>query len=174
MIAYKFLCEGAVGRFSETHWPTPEGNRPAPWLETEGALDTCVNGIHACPVQALAYWFDDELWRIELEGEIVEEGTVLVARRGRLLTRVEGWPAVSRAFAEDCAERARQLAAGGQDERLAELVGDAEYHAARAAEPRHAVVAAYCAAVAADTLEPGSFDTERTRQSRRLAQLLAL
>jgi hypothetical protein len=99
---------------------------------------------------------------------------VLVARRGRLVARVKGWPAVSRAFAEDSAERARRLPPGEPDERVTELVGDVEYHASRAVVPRHAVVAAYCAAVAADTAERGSFDEERRRQSRRLAQLLGL
>lgn len=172
MIAYKFLCEGAVGRFSKLRWPTPDGERPGAWLEAAGALEACVSGVHACRAEALAYWFDDELWRIELDGEIVDEGTVLVARRGRLVARVDGWPPVSSAFAEDCAARAMQLV--GKDDRIAELAGDAEYHAARAEAPRHAVVAAYCAAVAADAAEPGSFDTERARQGRRLAELLAL
>jgi hypothetical protein len=169
MIAYKFLCEGAVGRFSEARWPAPGA-----WLEAEGTLEPCANGVHACPLEALAYWFDDELWAVELDGEILDEETVLVARRGRLVERIDRWPAVSRAFADDCAARARELAAGHEDERVMELVGDAQYHADRADTPRHAVVAAYCAAVAADTMRPGSFDDERAWQSRRLAERLGL
>lgn len=170
MIAYKFLREGSVGPFSEAHWPSP-----GEWLEAVGLLETCVNGIHACSVDALAYWFDDELWQVELDGDTVDEGTVLVARRGRLLDRVAGWPAVSRAFADHCAQRTRERAgAVPTDARLGELVSDAEYHAARSDSPRHAVVAAYCAAVAANTLQPDSFDDERAWQSRRLAELLGL
>jgi hypothetical protein len=169
VIAYKFLCEGAVGRFSETRWPPP-----CEWLEADGALETCSNGIHACPLEALAYWFDDELWVVELDGEIIDEGTALVARRGRLLERVDRWPAVSRAFAADCVARALELARDQEDERVAELVGDAAHHAGLAEAPRHAVVAAYCAAVAADTLQPGSFDVERGWQSFRLASHVGL
>jgi hypothetical protein len=170
MIAYKFLREGSVGRFSEARWPTP-----GEWLEAKGPLETCVNGIHACSTQALAYWFDDELWQVELDGDIIDEGTVLVARRGRLIDRIEAWPSVSRSFAEACANRARERAGAEPTEaRLAELVGDAEYHAARSHRPRHAVVAAYCAAVAANTLQTDSFDEERAWQSRQLARLLGL
>ncbi|HXF97980.1 MAG TPA: hypothetical protein VNJ46_05135, partial [Gaiellaceae bacterium] len=125
VIAYKFLREGAVGPFSGVRWPAPAGGRPGAWLEAEGALETCVAGVHACPPGALAYWFDEELWRVELAGEVLDEGTVLVARRGRLLERVAGWPAVARDFAEDCRERALGRAAAGQlaDPRVGELLG---------------------------------------------------
>ena len=169
MIAYKFLREGSVGRFSEARWPTP-----GEWLEADGPLETCVNGIHACTAETLAYWFDDELWQVELDGDTIDEGTVLVARRGRLLHRVTAWPTVSRSFAEHCAKRARERAGLEPTDALEELVTDAEYHAARSDTPRHAVVAAYCAAVAANTLKPDSFDEERAWQSRQLAGLLGL
>jgi hypothetical protein len=170
VIAYKFLREGSVGRFSEARWPAA-----GEWLEADGPLETCVNGIHACSVEALAYWFDDELWQVELDGDTIHENTVLVARRGRLLDRVTAWPAVSRSFADQCAQRARERAAAvPADARVAELVTDAEYHAARSDTPRHAILAAYCAAVAANTLQADSFDEERAWQSRQLARLLGL
>lgn len=170
IIAYKFLRHGSVGPFSEARWASR-----GEWLEAVGPLEPCVNGIHACRAEALAYWFDDELWQAELDGDIADEGTVLVARRGRLVDRVVGWPAVARVFADQCAQRTRERAgAVPTDARLGELVGDAEYHAARSDSPRHAVVAAYCAAVAANTLQPDSFDDERAWQSRRLAELLGL
>lgn len=175
MIAYKFLAAGAVARFSGATWPTPSQEGPGSWVVAEGQLETCANGIHACAREALAYWLDDELWAAELGDEIVAAGTVLVARRGRLVQRVAGWPSVSRAFAEDCAAHARRrVAASGEAERLAEVVGDAEHHAARAAAPGDAVVAAYAAAVAAGALEPGGFEAERARQGDVLAVLLGL
>jgi hypothetical protein len=170
MIAYKFLREGSRGPFSQAPWPAP-----GEWLAADAPLEACVNGIHACKIEALAYWFDDELWQVELDGDTLDEGSVLVAPRGRLLHRIDAWPTVSRSFAEQCAQRTRERAAAvPTNPRLDELVGDTEYHAARSDAPRHAVVAAYCAAVAANTFQPDSFDDERALQSRQLAQLLGL
>jgi hypothetical protein len=170
MIAFKFLCAGAVGRFSKSPWPG-DGQ----WIEAEAPLEACVNGLHACTIDALAYWFDDELWSVELEGEVLDLGMALVARRARLLSRVEAWPEASLPFAEDCAAQARgllQRAPGNS--RVEGLAAEAAEHAERALVARHAVLAAYASAVAADIVEPGGFDAERRRQSRRLGQLLGL
>jgi hypothetical protein len=175
VIAYKFLREGALAPFSRERWPEPNSDCPGGWVEADGPLETCLNGVHACPPEALSYWFDDELWTVELEGEVLRQHAVLVARRGRLLGRVEGWPAVSLAFAEECAERALQRAADNpEDSRLGEISAETADEAARAAQPEYAVMAAYCAAVAADIVEPGGFDIERAWQSNRLAALLGL
>ncbi len=99
MIAYKFLRAGSIGTFSGASWPAP-----GEWLEAAGALEACASGVHACPLDALAYWLDDELWTVELDGEMLDLGTALVARRGRLVARAEGWPQVSSEFARDCAD----------------------------------------------------------------------
>jgi hypothetical protein len=170
MIAFKFLCHGAIGRFSEAQWPA-EGQ----WLEAEGALVPCANGVHACTPETLAYWFDDELWSVELDGEIQDLGTVLLARRGRLRSPVDAWPGVALQFAEDCLAQVRSLAASVPGAaRVDGLAAEAFEHAERAAVARHAVIAAYATAVAADIVQDGGFDAERRRQSRRLAQLLGL
>lgn len=170
MIAFKFLCTGAVGRFSKSRWP-----EDGPWVEAEAPLKACVNGVHACTIDALAYWFDDELWSVELGGEVLDLRTVLVARRGRLLSRVEAWPEASLPFAEDCAVQVRELSRRAPtNTRVEGLAAEAVEHAERAVVARHAVLAAYASAVAADIVEPGGFDAERRRQSRRLGQLLGL
>ena len=170
MIAYKFLCAGSIGRFTGAPWPAA-----GQWLETAGALDACASGVHATSLDALAYWFEDELWTVELGGEILDLGTVLVAHRGRLISRIEAWPQISPEFARDCANQARTLAEGTPgDARVAALAAEAAEHAELANTPRHAVIAAYAAAVAADVLEPGAFDSERLRQSRRIAAILSL
>jgi hypothetical protein len=170
MIAYKFLCTGSIGRFSGTPWPAA-----GQWLEAAGALDACVSGVHATSLDALSYWFEDELWTVELDGEILDLGTVLVARRGRLLERIEPWPRVSPELARDCATRARTLAERTPgNARVEALAAEAAEHAELATAPRHAVIAAYATAVAADVLEPGAFDSERLRQSRRIATILGL
>jgi hypothetical protein len=103
------------------------------------------------------------------------EPTLLLARRGRLLDRVPGWPRAAEAFAAECAEQAAQLTVSRpRDGRLSELAEEAAWHAERAAEPRQAVLAAYTAAVAADVHRSGGFDAERVRQSEALARRLGL
>jgi hypothetical protein len=175
VIAFKFLRAGRRGRFSDTAWPLPEGGRAAGWVEAGGPLELCANGVHACSSRHLAYWFDDELWRLELDGEVSEQPTLLLAGRGRLLERVPGWPEAAAAFAVECAEQTAQLAGlRPQDGRLGELAEEAQWHAERAAETRQAVLAAYTAAVAADVHRPGGFDEERVRQSESLAGRLGL
>jgi hypothetical protein len=170
VIAYKFLRADSVAPFSGVRWP-----RPGHWLECDGSLEACANGIHASPPDALAYWFDRELWQVELAGEILDEGTVLVARRGRLVARVGGWPDVSSAFAHLCAERASGLAGQAPGNvRIRGLADEAAECAEEEPAPDDAIFAAYAAAVAADVLEAGSFASERAWQSRRLVELLGL
>ena len=108
MIALKFLDQGAIGRFSGFSWPQPSDDRPGDWVESTDEVKQCFRGIHALRSADLPDWLDDELWEIELDGDIVDAGEMLVARRGRLLRRVDAWdePTAS-AFAADCALRAR-------------------------------------------------------------------
>lgn len=111
MRAYKFLALGAVGRFSELRWPQPAGGEPGAWVEADDPLDVCRHGVHACKPGQLLDWIDDELWEIELGGELVERDAMLVAQRGRLLGRVEAWDgATAQEFADACAWRSRDYA----------------------------------------------------------------
>jgi len=106
--AFKFLGAGAVGLHSGFAWPVPREEGPGPWVEAKGELLECGNGIHACRVGDLPYWIDDELWSIELAGDLVANPLGLVARRGRLVRRFEAWdPDAAAELARDCAERAR-------------------------------------------------------------------
>ena len=67
--------------------------------------------MHACTGRQLLDWIDDELWTIELGGEIVEGDDMLVAERGRLIRRVESWDArTAGEFSEACAWRSRDYA----------------------------------------------------------------
>lgn len=103
MRAYKFLAAGRVGRFSDFHWPGP-----GEWVEAEGELRDCATGVHACRPADLLDWIDDELWEVELDGDVRESEGMVVARRGRLVRRVEGWTdAAAAELAEDCTRRAR-------------------------------------------------------------------
>lgn len=141
MRAYKFLEAGTVGRFSGLSWP-PAGA----WVSACAPVEQCRSGIHACTADGLLDWLDDELWEIEL-GDPVDRGPAgLVARRGRLVRRVDAWDDdVAASLVDSCvrsvhahvgaalyrigaAETARELAA-------AESVADLVLVAAGADEP---------------------------------------
>ena len=110
MQAYKFLADGAAGRFSGFTWPQPEGGKPGAWIVAD-AVDVCRSGVHACRTRDLLDWIDDELWEVELDGELEEQESMILARRGRLLRRIEAWDAAAAAaFADDCAWRAQAIA----------------------------------------------------------------
>ncbi len=89
--AFKFLSAGGIGLFSGFCWPQGNDGGPGSWVEARGELSSCGNGIHACRTDDLPYWIDDELWVVELDGEIVPAERGLIARRGRLIRRVDAW-----------------------------------------------------------------------------------
>jgi hypothetical protein len=166
--AYKFLRVGAVGPFSGFVWPVGE------WVEG-GAASLCVGGVHACRVHDLPYWLGQELWEVELDGGVRRERRKLVAPRGRLDRRIDGWNAAARArFAEACARRARERADAATGERGKELAAYAADAAANAAKGEVAVVG-YIAARAAE-IEVGveGYAAERDAQARWLASELGL
>jgi hypothetical protein len=107
----KFLGRGAIGPFSGVRWPLPGDGAAGAWIAAEGRLRTCENGIHACRPQDLPHWIGDELWIVELEGDVEVGEHKVVARRGRLVRRVEAWDEAAAArFAAVCAWRTRDLA----------------------------------------------------------------
>ena len=106
-IAYKFLRAGRTGHFSGFEWP-----KPGIWVRTDNGTVPCRRGIHACRVRDLPWWLTDELWEIELDGEVKVQEHKVVASAGRLRSRVEGWTrACAQDYAEACAWRARDRAA---------------------------------------------------------------
>jgi len=160
MIAYKFLERGRIARFSGREWPK------SGWLETEGELRECRNGIHACRVEDLSYWLGEELWEVELAGKVIPGKLKLVAERGRLGARVDGWDDVAQAeFARECVRRVAKHAsdelreAGVEDDADAlggapdiDAIAAAAAAAAKAAEDADARVAERLAGYAADAV----------------------
>lgn len=108
MRAYKFLTNGR-SPFTGRPWSPPRGGQLGPWMETKGPLELCVNGIHACTPDQTPLWLADELWAVELDGEILETEVAVVASRARLAETVTKWDEAARvAFCSDCAARARR------------------------------------------------------------------
>lgn len=109
MLAYKVLVDGRSA-FSGTSWPLPSGDRPGEWVSASGTVQPYVTGVHASSVDQLPQWLGDQLYRIELDGQVTSTMAAIVALRGRLLAAVQEWDEpVQMRFSGDCAERARLL-----------------------------------------------------------------
>ena len=165
MIAYKFLRADGTGVFTRFAWPLP-ADGPGAWVETEP--DPCRSGIHACRVGDLPYWAGRVLYAIELDGEIVEHKTKVVARRGRLLVRVDAWDDDFRAaYTRHCADRAHEIARATGLERWEDVI-----------EPSVPEGPALLGFVAARIAERAggvpAYHAERARQSEWLAARLGL
>jgi hypothetical protein len=129
MLAWKFFSPGAVAPFTGVAWPRPDG-RSAGWVEAQSKPGA---GVHACALEDLPYWIDQELWIVELEGPVTRARRQLVGARGRLIAPVQEWPSVQAGFTGACIERTRRrvidalLAAGREgDATLLTAPGDPE------------------------------------------------
>ena len=164
MIAYKFLRADGSTVFSKFRWPLP-GNEPGAWVEA--LVDPCRSGIHACRLGDLAYWVGPTLYEIELAGDILEEGTKVIAPRGRLLRRVAAWDeGLSDAFTHMCAERAHEIARA--DPELASY--DAGIDSSIPDGP--AMLGFMAAAIAEQRGGQPAYRAERERQAAWLAERL--
>ena len=163
MIAYKFLSAGRTGPFTRFRWPLDQ------WIDADG-LEECRRGIHACSPRQLPYWLGEELWEVELDGELVTYERKLVAARGRLVRRLEDWgPPLVDAFVADLLRRTR--AGLGSIPGVSGYVEDIE----RFRAGRRVGLAAFAAARAAEhDGGPRAYDRERERQAAWLAQRLGL
>jgi hypothetical protein len=190
VIALKFLAAGAVAPFTGFQWPSR-----GEWVSAPS--DRADAWIHACRVQDLPYWLDEELWRVELDAPVRETRYQIAAPRGRLVERVEAWSSsLAREFAEACAWRARDVALPHLAPAIHDTIaGAASLGAIAAVEvargslagayladtvkyAREALPAltSYVAAVLSSSLGGGlaSFEAERAWQARWLAERLGL
>jgi hypothetical protein len=80
------------------------------WRSVRGRLVPCVNGLHLCRAEHLVQWLGPTIWRAEYDGEMIEHGEKIVARRARVTERIDAWnERTARLFAADCAERVLHL-----------------------------------------------------------------
>jgi hypothetical protein len=163
--AHKFLREGRVGPFTGFRW------EPGEWVETRGPV-LCDRGVHACRARALPFWINDELWEVELDGDVVTAERKVVAPRGQLVRRVEAWTeAAARELGDTSAARARALSDVRPDDAMARAYAE---DAERRAGQGRAYVATYIAAVAAEHAGgPEGRDAERAAQADWFRALLS-
>ena len=146
MIAYKFLRADGTSPFAAFRWDLPD-TKPGGWVEAR--VDPCRSGIHACRPGDLPFWASDSLYEIEVDGEISEGGSKLVASRGRLLRRIDAWDDELRgAYARTCAEASIDQGAGP--------------------------IGFVTARIAEEALGPDGHRTERARQAAWLVEQLGL
>ncbi len=129
MLAWKFFAPGAVAPFTGIHWPLPG----KAWVEARSKPGP---GVHACALEDLPYWIDQELWVVELDGEVARARRQLVATRGRLVARMDEWPAAQAEFTGACIGRTRRRVvdarlAAGRDNEAALLSGPRDPEAER-------------------------------------------
>lgn len=174
LTAYKFLAKGALGPISGFAWPVPSANSSGAWLEVAGPLVLCSRGLHVCRTRDLAHWLHDELWEIEAGGEILEGLDCVVARRARLVRRVEAWSdGGSLRFVDACIEHATVLAGSAANATVRGFLEDA----ALAKRAGYLAVGAYSAALAVAKLgspaasEP-AYRAERAWQANWIARAL--
>ena len=100
----KFLRPGRMATHVDGFtWP-----EPGTWLEVEGDLVPCRNGLHVVTVAQFWSWTAEELWLVEVDDAagVIDAGDKVVVRRARLMSRVDAWDERSaRLLACDFAER---------------------------------------------------------------------
>jgi hypothetical protein len=109
MNTFKFLEEDGTSIWSATPWPLPSADAPGAWVESK-EVRPCHAGVHACRLEELAYWMRATMWEIELDGDIVETRHKVVAPRGRLVRRIDEYPAAVRELGAVAAWRTRDRA----------------------------------------------------------------
>jgi hypothetical protein len=165
MKAYKFLAAGAVGPFSGFVWPPPSAG-PKAWVEVEGRLATCERGVHVCRPEDLVHWIHEELWEVEFEGETQPGVDSLVARRARLVRRIDAWSGGgAKRFVMACGEHANALSGASANEVVRGFLDDAEICAAEG----FIALGALCAALAVTNLA-STGERERAYREERAWQ----
>ena len=87
---------------------TLRDGRPVPpdgeWLEHDGKLVMCKSGLHASErlIDALNYAPGSTICRVELDGDMLRDDDKIVAKRRRILWRIDG-EAILHEFARWCA-----------------------------------------------------------------------
>lgn len=131
---YGFLGRGAVAFLSGFAWP-----EPGTWVRA--GVDAPREAVRGIRADELPWWLDDELWEVELAGELVVDGHAVHGERGRLVRRVPGWTdAAADELVTACEWRLREA-------RLDDYAADVLLYARDAAtSAAGASVAAYIAA----------------------------
>jgi hypothetical protein len=167
VIAYKFLRPDGTSVFTGFGWSLP-ADGPGAWVESE--IAPCRSGIHACRPEHLPLWAGQVLYEVELDGEVVDDRTKVIAGRARLTRRIAAWEdGVRDRYTRMCADRAHELASGASPplER---------WEAAIEPSVREgpALLGFMAARIAEEIDGPGAYHRERARQTDWVVEQLGL
>ena len=167
MIAYKFLRPDGTSKFTGFRWDLPDG-KPGRWVDARANL--CRSGVHACRASELPLWAGQTLYEIELDGEIVEGESKLLASRGRLLRRLDAWDeGIREAYTRMCAVRAHELASS-----VTAAPGDWDAVIDPAVPEGPALLGFVAARIAEEISGREGYWAERARQASWLTERLGL
>jgi hypothetical protein len=164
---YKFLQTGGRSPLSRFDWPLPTATAPGAWVEVEGELRLCRNGLHVCQAADLPYWLHDELWEVETEGDFIEGLDCRVVRRARLIRKIGAWnDGGATRFVNACVAHAAARAGSTPDTTVQAMLDDATV----CANAGYFAVGAYCAATAASRSSPQEAGIEQAFREERVWQ----
>ena len=167
MIAYKFLRNDGTSVFTRFAWSLPDFG-PGAWVEAD--VEPCRSGIHACRLADLPYWAGQELYEVELDGEIAEGSMKVVAPRARLVRRIEAWSAGARdEYTRMCADRGHELARSANPP-----LDDWEAVIEPSIPEGPALLGFVAARIAEQISGPAAYRAERTCQTEWLVERLGL
>ena len=161
----KFLDRNGRGPCSGWQWPVGK------WVEVDGDLEICRNGLHVTTVENAVRWLDARCHPVEIRGDQIAEQDKVCVRAAKLGPAFDTWnERMCQLFVADCAEHvlhifererpddsrprdaiqaARQFAHGEIDAAAAAWAADAAWAAAGAADAAWAADAARAAVRAA-------------------------
>jgi hypothetical protein len=167
VIAYKFLSPDGTSVFTGFGWPLPNGG-PGAWVEAN--VEPCRSGIHACRPEHLPLWAGQILYEAELDRDIVEERTKVIASRARLTRRIETWDGPMRErYTRMCADRAHELASTASPP-----LADWEAVIEPSIPEGPALLGFVAARIAEEISGPDAYHAERARQTGWLVEQLGL
>ena len=80
------------------------------WVEVQGEIVPCSNGIHLCHPQDVIHWLHNDIYEAEHEGEIIESDDKVVVRKARIISHCDNWnERTARLFAVWCARQVQHL-----------------------------------------------------------------
>lgn len=103
---YKFLTSENRGTFSRFDYSEylPVASKPGKWLPKIYKLEFCKSSYHAFRARDILDWCDEQLYEVELRGEIVEYANTVIAQQMRFIRKINSWnEKTAKLFACDCA-----------------------------------------------------------------------
>lgn len=94
LTVYKALNDG-VSPYQRYRWPLPNGDQPGDYVTASGKPKLCSMGVHGYLKRASAEVSGNQVFEMEIEGDIVKDHEKAAGRRGRLIRQLSGTKTVT-------------------------------------------------------------------------------